>query len=73
MAVNPKIGGKPPKSSINNKVFHSKPSILGTPIFGSTPISRLMALQALLNSQPSPIKKTEDGRRGTHLREAGVE
>ena len=36
----PKIGGKPPKSSIFNRVFHYKPSILGCflPIFGNIQI-----------------------------------
>ena len=30
--------GLPPKSSIKNRVFHSKPSILGHPLFLETPI-----------------------------------
>ena len=34
----PKNRGFPPKSSILTKVFHYKPSILGTPIFGNTHI-----------------------------------
>ena len=37
MGVSKNRGG-PPKSSIFNRVFHYKPSILGVPLFLETPI-----------------------------------
>ena len=38
------IGGKPPKSSIFNRVFHYKPSILGYPYFWKHPFVYIVIL-----------------------------
>ena len=54
MDVEAKIGvqGKPPNHPFVHRVFHYKPSILGTPIFGNTHMILLCVFMVMIFTYP---------------------